>query len=74
MTVFISCLLQACSVFYFGHTKEEWNKLSATEKSKVKEEYQAIIQTRTDQAHDDKVNGRTQSIMDYGASKVDKPK
>jgi hypothetical protein len=61
--------LQACSIFYFGHTKEKWGNLSEEEKLAAKLEYQQAIDARKDQEHLDKINSRTQSVIDYGAGK-----
>jgi hypothetical protein len=62
--------LQACSVFYFGYTKEEWRNLSEEEKLAAKTEYQRAIDSREDQKHTDKINSRTQSVIDYGAGRT----
>jgi hypothetical protein len=62
--------LNACSVFYFGHTKEEWNRLTEAEKSAVKVEYQQAINSREEEKHTDIINSRTQSVIDYGAGKT----
>ena len=63
----ISIMIQGCSAPYFGHTKEEWDNLSEKEKTVVKKEYQAVLDTRDKQAHADKINARTESIIDYGS-------
>ena len=55
---------QGCSLPYYGHTKETWNNLTAIEQEAIKQEYQAVIDSRSDQAHTDKINARTQSIID----------
>ncbi len=64
----IVVLLQGCSTGYFGHTKAEWDTLSDVEKATVKEEYQTIINVKNAQAHTDKTEARTQSVIDYGVS------
>lgn len=61
-------LLQGCSTLYFGHSKEEWNSFSDDEKTAIKAEYQTIINSRNEQTHTDKINARTQSIIDYGVA------
>lgn len=62
--------LNACSIFYFGHTKEEWNRLTEAEKSAAKAEYQQAINSREEEKHTDIINSRTQSVIDYGAGKT----
>jgi hypothetical protein len=47
--------LQACSVFYFGHTREEWKNLNEEEKLAAKAEYQEAINLREEQKHSDKL-------------------
>lgn len=62
----IIILLQGCSVVYYGHTKAEWDKLTDVEKATVKEEYQTVINVKNEQVHTDKIEARTQSVIDYG--------
>lgn len=69
--VVINILLQGCSVFYFGYTKAEWDKLSPAERIAAQDEYKAIISTQNERQHDEKINARTQSIVDYGTKKSD---
>jgi hypothetical protein len=59
-------LMQACSSFYFGHTKAEWNTLTEKEKIAAKKDYQTIIGSRSNQAHTNQINARTQSVIDRG--------
>lgn len=63
--------LQGCSTPYYGYTKRDWNRLSAEEQDAVKAEYQEIVDFKRGQAHDDTLDARTQSIIDYA---VDGPK
>jgi predicted DNA-binding protein (MmcQ/YjbR family) len=65
----ISLLLQACSTFYFGHTKEEWDSLTEDERLSAEKEYKHIIDSRQEVNHNDKIDERTQSIIDSGRSK-----
>jgi PBP1b-binding outer membrane lipoprotein LpoB len=65
----IILLIQGCSVFYYGHTKEEWNNLTEKEKREIKSEYQSLIDSRNEQAHTDTIDARTQSVVDYGVKK-----
>ena len=65
--IMISIVIQGCSPPYFGHTKEEWDKLSEKEKADVKKEYQAVLDTRDNRANTDKIENRTQSIIDMGS-------
>jgi len=60
-------LLNACSSLYYGHTKEEWEALTDAKKTAIKKDYQPIIDSRTEQVHDDKIKARTQSIKDFAA-------
>ena len=56
-------------MFYYGHTKEEWNKLTKEEQIVIIKDYEVIINSRHAQTHKDKINSRTQSIVDFGNSK-----
>ncbi len=60
-------LLNACSSLYYGHTRDEWEKLTDAEKAAIKKDYQPIIDSRAEQAHDDEIKARTQSIKDLAA-------
>jgi len=66
----IGLSVSGCSTPYFGHTKEEWDKLSEKEKTEVKKEYGTVLETRDNQANTDKINKRTQSIIDLGSSQT----
>lgn len=70
-TLLLIITIQGCSTPYYGHTKRDWERLSAEEQSAVKAEYQAIVDYKRNQAHDDTLDARTQSIVDYA---VDGPK
>jgi hypothetical protein len=65
-TIFI---IQACSTPYYGHTKDQWNNFSETEKISIKTKYKTITNIRNAQSHTNKINERTQSVIDYGVSK-----
>jgi hypothetical protein len=58
----------SCSTPYYGYTKEKWNNLSEEKKISTKHVYQAITDIRNSQSHKDKINERTQSVIDYGVS------
>lgn len=65
----LSIMVQSCSTPYYGYTKEKWNNFTEEEKISIKNEYQAITDIRNSQSHKDKINERTQSVIDYGVSK-----
>jgi len=65
LTLAVIVTTQGCSAPYFGHTKEQWDNLSLKEKMIVKEEYQTVIDLKNDQSHTDKINERSQSIINY---------
>jgi len=67
----IFMLIQGCT--YFGHTREEWNNLTEREKAAVKYEYQTILDAQAGLEHSDKLNTRTQSIIDYGSGHNTRP-
>ncbi len=62
-------LLQACSSPYYGYTKNEWDSLTDEQRTIVKEEYQAVITARNNQSHTDKLDERTQSIIEFGVNR-----
>lgn len=64
-TLLLIGFLQACSTPYYGHSKEDWDKLSEEERVTIKKEYQFIIDSRNKQAHKDTIDARTQSIIDF---------
>ena len=64
----LSIMVQGCSTPYYGYTKENWNDFTEEEKALIKNEYQAITDIRNSQSHANKINKRTQSVIDYGVS------
>ena len=70
--VIITILVLGCSAPYYGYTKEEWSRLSESEQSRIKKEYQSIIDSRNEQAHMDKINDRTNSVIELGVSHPDR--
>lgn len=70
LSIPIICGLHACSVFYFGHTKEEWSNLNKAEKLAAKAEYQRAIDSREEEEHSDTIDSRTRSVIDYGAGRT----
>lgn len=64
----LSTLIQSCSAPYYGYTKEKWDSFTEQEKVTIKKEYQVITSIRNAQNHTDKINERTQSVIDYGVS------
>jgi len=58
--------LQGCSASYYGHVKEDWNKLSEDERMAIKKEYQVIVDSKKKQSHKGILEARTQSIIDRG--------
>lgn len=65
-------LVLGCSAPYYGYTKEEWSQLSESEQASIKKEYQTIIDSRSEQAHMDKINDRTNSVIELGVSHPDR--
>lgn len=61
-------LISGCSSPYYGYTKQEWDGFSEKEQAAIKAEYQTVIDAKNNQAHTDKINDRTQSVIDYGVS------
>ncbi len=64
-----SAFLLACSTPYYGYTKEDWDNLTEQERINIKDEYRAILATKNNQAHADKIDTRKQSIINYGIEK-----
>lgn len=58
-----------CSMFYYGHTKEEWMQFSEEEQEEAKKEYQRIVETKREQDDSDTIDTRSQSVIDYGVRK-----
>lgn len=63
--IFSLLTIQACTGPYYGHSKEDWNKLTYQEREKIKGEYKSIIDSRQIQEHDNKIKARDQSIIDF---------
>ena len=61
-------VFQGCSTPNYGYSKEGWKSLSEEERVTIKEEYQAIIDSKKKQAHKDIIDARTQSIIDRGVA------
>jgi PBP1b-binding outer membrane lipoprotein LpoB len=59
-------VFQGCSTPYYGHSKASWEDLSEEERTAIKKEYQFIIDSKKEQAHVDKIDARTQSVIDHG--------
>lgn len=62
-------LVQSCSSPYYGYTNDEWTNFSEKEQNSIKTDYQTITNIRNAQSHTDKINERTQSVIDYGVNK-----
>ena len=58
--------IQGCSAPYYDHSKKDWDNLSEEERIAIKAEYQLIVDTKRDQPHKDKIEARTQSVIDRG--------
>ncbi len=65
--------LGACASHWYGYPRDEWRRLSAEEQAAARQEYQFIIDQREAQKHQDLIDERKQSIIDYGSS-VQKPR
>ena len=72
IVTFIIVFIQGCSINYYGHTEEEWKQLSENERNNIEEEYAPIINSRTNQDHTDKINSRTESIINLGVKGLNK--
>ena len=55
-----------CSSPYYGYTKADWNNLSDEQQIAIKQEYQNIIDSKSEQAHQDIIDARTRSIINRG--------
>jgi len=71
-TLILFLLLTACSKPYYGYTEKDWNNLPEKEKIAIKNEYKRIIDSRNEQKHTDKINARTQSVIESGVSHPDR--
>ena len=69
MSIFLLSLF-GCSMFYYGHTKEEWIALSESEKRAAKEEYQRVRETKKQQEEKTAIDERAESFEDYGIKKT----
>lgn len=67
-SLLVVLFIQGCSALYYGHSKEDWDRLTDDEQAAIKLEYQTIIDSKRAQAHQDVINARTQSIIDLGVS------
>jgi hypothetical protein len=56
-------------MFYYGHTKEDWEQFSDEEKVAAKKEYQRIVEIKREQDDSDALDARNQSVIDYGVGK-----
>lgn len=65
--------LGACASPWYGYSHDEWRRLSAEELAAARAEYDFIVDQREAQKHDDLIDDRKQSIIDYG-SRVPKPR
>ena len=65
----LGIFLSGCSIFYYGHTKEQWMQFSEEEKVEAKKEYQRIVETKREQDDSDALDARNQSVIDYGVGK-----
>jgi len=61
-----------CSAPYYGYTRSEWDNLTEEKKAAIKDEYKIIIDSRNEQKHTDKINSRTQSVLESGVSRPDR--
>ncbi len=64
--LFVIVVFQGCSTPYYGHSKEDWEKLSEEEHVAIKKEYQFIVDSRKEQTHKNTINAKTQSVIDLG--------
>lgn len=62
----LALALGACARPWYGYTREEWRQLSADEQAAARAEYEFIIDQREAQNHEDQIEDRKQSIIDYG--------
>ncbi|MGH1486136.1 MAG: hypothetical protein ACRBCI_07930 [Cellvibrionaceae bacterium] len=62
-------MLTACANPYYGYSKEGWDSLSINQKIAIKEEYQLMLDNKNNRKNTDKIEERTQSIIDYGSSR-----
>lgn len=70
LLMLLSIFFIGCSMFYYGHTKEEWNALSEGEKRAAKEEYQRVMETKKEQEEETAIDARAESFEDYGIKKT----
>lgn len=66
-------VLGACARPWYGYSRDEWRRLSADEQAAARAEYEFIIEQREAQKHEDLIDDRKQSIIDYG-TRVPKPR
>jgi hypothetical protein len=58
--------LMGCSSPYYGYSQQEWNSLSEEEKLSIKKQYLQIVDSKVEQRHEDRIDARTQSVIDRG--------
>ena len=62
----VTFLLMSCATPYYGYSKAEWQKLSVQEKKTIQAEYDAIIQFKYRQEHEDQFEDRKQQVIKRG--------
>ena len=70
LLMLLSIFFIGCSMFFYGHTKEEWIALSESEKRAAKEEYQRVRETKKQQEEKTAIDERAESFEDYGIKKT----
>ena len=64
--------LSACVSEPYGYTRQQWRELSTEEQAKAQAEYKDIIKLKDGQQHEDLIEMRKQSVIDYGSGMENK--
>ncbi|WP_455220199.1 hypothetical protein [Kaarinaea lacus] len=64
--VIAALMLAGCATAYYGHSKEEWRKLSEEEKQAARGKYDEIINFKYRQEHEDQFEERKQQAINRG--------
>ena len=66
MVVLMVTIVFACAKPYYGYTRQEWDGMSDTYKSKIQAEYQQVLDAKNSQKHKDLIEEHRQKTIDFG--------
>ena len=62
----LSLVFTACASDHYGHSKEEWDKLSPEQQQAAKQDYEEILKKKKDWEHDQILRERDEQIIRRG--------